>query len=506
MAGHNHPSYATLAFLTFQAVIQVVCVCVLGVWAAHARLLNPSLQKHISQLNVQIFTPCLIFVKLASAITGDKLLDLAIIPVLFLLTTGVSFLSGYILGRINGFTRRECNFVIAMAVFGNSNSLPVSLTIALAQTLPALRWLPDDTSANVASRGILYLLIFQQLGQMLRWSWGYNTLLAKDPDAISEPVSSRSSTIMHGDDDANDQTGGISLDSTSDEYVREAAMYISHNATPDDSTESIALSSKPLFPHDYALGSSGADYSESGQGQTMFYRSEAYDSTGSRGGLHLPTFNRSFSNSEAVDRLHRLAQVPAVKMTLKILTKLNSYMNPPLWAMLSGLMVATIRPLQVLIFESPDGFIANTFTAAVTQTSEVAVPLILVVLGGNLYPDDSLAAPSPSFKRIVTASLIARMLLPAVVLLPVLALVAKFVHVSIVDDPIFIVVLFLLTTAPPAIQLSQICQLNEIFEREMSAILFWGYVVLTLPITMVMVVMSLEVLEWGGRLPVAPSA
>ncbi|KAK9464853.1 auxin efflux carrier [Lipomyces arxii] len=467
---HNHPSYVRLAFLTFQAVVQVVFVCVLGFWAARERLLNPGLQKHISQLNVQIFTPCLIFVKLASSITADKLADLAIIPVLFVVTTAVSFGSAAVITRFQGFNRRESNFVTAMAVFGNSNSLPVSLTVALARTLPSLTWMQNDTPDSIASRGILYLLIFQQLGQMLRWSWGYNTLLSREGPA--EVESSSSSLLSQGQDDEE-----------------EAAHMISINLDPDDSVESIPLYSKHLFPHDYPdLGRFTGSSSSSPPSSALYRPVSATRS-----------FNRNFRKD-----WHRTCSSQFMLGLRRVLFKMNSYMNPPLYAMVSALTIASIRPLQRLIFETPSSFISNTFTAAITQTSQVAVPLILVVLGGNLYPDDLAAPPSPNFKRLVMSSLISRMFLPAIILLPVLALFAKSVHISIIDDPIFLVVLFLLTTAPPAIQLSQICQLNEVFEREMAAVLFWGYVVLTLPITMIMVVMSLEVLEWAGRLPDIP--
>ncbi|ODQ74570.1 hypothetical protein LIPSTDRAFT_46519, partial [Lipomyces starkeyi NRRL Y-11557] len=437
-------SYAHLAFLVFQAVMQVVLVCMLGFWAAHVRLLNPALQKHISQLNVMLFTPCLIFVKLASAITADKLVDLAIVPVLFVLTTGVSYLAALVINRFQGFNQRESNFVIAMAVFANSNSLPVSLTIALAQTLPTLKWLPDDTTDMIASRGILYLLIFQQLGQVLRWSWGYNTLLS---NYIGDEISMRSSQLS-----------------------------------------TIAMSAKPLLSEDCSTDTSGSsDISDSPTG-SLFYRADQ---------ALLPSFNRSFRKDFNRSARGRIVDNTIVRHVKLFLVKAMGYMNPPLWAMLSALIVAVIPPLQRLTFEQKDTFIYRTFTSAVTQTSQVSVPLILVVLGANLYPDDVATPPSPNFKRIVASSLVARMLISGAVLIPILAAFAKFVHISIVDDPIFLVVLFLLATAPPAIQLSQICQLNEVFEREMAAVLFWGYVVFTLPVTMVMVVMSLEVLEWA---------
>lgn len=99
---------------------------------------------------------------------------------------------------------------------------------------------------------------------------------------------------------------------------------------------------------------------------------------------------------------------------------------------------------------------------------------------------------------MVVASLVARMILPSILLLPMIALCVKYVHISILDDPIFLIVSFILTIAPPAIQISQICQLNEVYEMEMAGVLFWGYVVLTMPTTVVIVVSALKVLDWAS--------
>src|SRR4051794_34959361 len=94
--------------------------------------------------------------------------------------TAVSYGVSLSVARLFNFRRRARNFVIAMGVFGNSNSLPISLVLSLSFTLKGLHWdqIPGDNDNDVAARGILYLLIFQQLGQLMRWSWGYHVLLA----------------------------------------------------------------------------------------------------------------------------------------------------------------------------------------------------------------------------------------------------------------------------------------------------------------------------------------
>ena len=80
---------------------------------------------------------------------------------------------------------------------------------------------------------------------------------------------------------------------------------------------------------------------------------------------------------------------------------------------------------------------------------------------------------------------------------PVLALMAKYVPVSIVDDPIFIIVCFLLTGAPSALQLAQICQINEVYMGAMSRLLVMSYVVAIFPSTLCLVMVALEVVEWA---------
>lgn len=56
--------------------------------------------------------------KLGSQLTAEKLSDLAIIPVIFVIQTFVSLLCGYAVARAFRFKKRPSNFVSAMAVSG----------------------------------------------------------------------------------------------------------------------------------------------------------------------------------------------------------------------------------------------------------------------------------------------------------------------------------------------------------------------------------------------------
>jgi choline kinase len=57
-----------------------------------------------------------VFTKLASQLTAEKLADLAVIPVIFVVQTLISYLAALIVSKICKFNKRASNFVVAMAV------------------------------------------------------------------------------------------------------------------------------------------------------------------------------------------------------------------------------------------------------------------------------------------------------------------------------------------------------------------------------------------------------
>ena len=71
-------------------------------------------QKFVANLNVMLFTPCLIFSKLASQLTADKLADLAIIPFIFVVQTIISFACSFIISKLMGFKKRQANDSISV--------------------------------------------------------------------------------------------------------------------------------------------------------------------------------------------------------------------------------------------------------------------------------------------------------------------------------------------------------------------------------------------------------
>ncbi|KAI1404730.1 auxin efflux carrier [Hypoxylon fuscum] len=511
----SHPSIDHLILLVFEAVLEVVCVSLPGYIIARIGHFDADKQKFLANLNVMLFTPCLIFTKLASQLNADKLADLAVIPVIFVIQTFISYVVSVGVAKAFRFKKRPANFVTAMGVFGNSNSLPMSLVISLSQTLKGLHWdrIPGDNDDEVAARGILYLLIFQQLGQLVRWSWGYHVLLApksKYDEYQNETIEEgryRDETLanealipgLDGYDEDEDSDG--SDDSDVYEPAGRTPVAGTSIASPGDSGDE-ATSPRKRSSRKNRNGVNGTNSHSIAPGpddMTLFPRMYEQDEPDIPEGVKgyyvraklgmeralASTKHRIARRSKRMfQRLPRPVQNGLTmlwKAWLKVYFFLWDFMNPPLWAMLCAIIVASVPDLQRLFF-SEGTFVNNSVTRAISQSGGVAVPLILVVLGANLARNtQKLDTRDPEEEeigtRLLVASLLSRMLLPTLIMAPILALFAKYVPVSILDDPIFIIVCFLLTGAPSALQLAQICQINEVYEGVMSKILFQSYVI-----------------------------
>lgn len=432
-----------------------------------------------------------------------------------------------------------------LQVFGNSNSLPISLVLSLSQTIKGLHWdkIPGDNDDEVGARGILYLLIFQQLGQLLRWSWGINVLLPKRHEE-TEDDEYTNSRMERGQDSRSDATAkackpmmtdsavvgnhnsslvegtfcepvisngqnNLSASSSRSDRVfesgeqtpvtnRQYTSSLASNASKHGTFRSTPTDGFLVTPANGNVMHSSSDenqkplpIAEIRPGNDEGYPQQSGRSTcqpiSSLKTLSLTPFERSSKifkfSFEALPLLCR-------KVVIKVFAGFQLFgqviwqsMNPPLFAMGIALIVASIPSLQRLFF-SDGTFVKNSITSAIRQSGGVAVPLILVVLGANLARGSELAGsttPSDDDHEIETklliASLIARMVLPTIFMAPLLAIAAKYIPVSILDDPIFVIVCFLLAGAPSALQLAQICQLNDVYMGAMTRILFHSYVI-----------------------------
>lgn len=412
------------------------------------------------------------------------------------------------------------NFVTAMAVFGNSNSLPLSLVISLSHTISGLHWdkIPGDNDDEVGARGILYLLIFSQLGQAVRWSWGMNTLLrpidAYTPEERGEIPQDEEVQDPYKDDSDSDSRSNSSQASSSGSYVsgrsksppalRRQVKTDELTATPDRAEDpkksanslqqsgGLQVPSNPAAterPKSPIMETAEAVYDDFQQKRTEFrgWRARIWERTSTI------VANIAQDVLNAVKRAGHAVFSTLPRGLQKVLSQIwhafatlvygiYTCLNIPLMAIIVAVLIGSIPQLKAF-FHTRGTFVNNTITSAVSQCAGVAVPLILFVLGGNLCKSTVPAEDVDDKqylrekKTMLWLSILCRMLIPLVFMAPILAILAKFTPISILDDPIFIIVCFLLVGAPSALQLAQICQVNDVFVPVISQLLFQSYVV-----------------------------
>jgi len=231
----------------------------------------------------------------------------------------------------------------------------------------------------------------------------------------------------------------------------------------------------------------------------------------------LPTFRRAFKISD-LQQQERCTK----GWVWRTIAAVNSFMSAPLWAAGASLVVACIPPLQHTLEQH-----MKPIKGAISSAGQCSIPLTLVVLGAYFYPlpnedekdkmlmssvrskasfvdslksclglgssDDTRVDKRPGETKTVVVSIASRMLITPLIILPLMAIGAKFDVHDVFSDPVFVVANVLLLSSPPALTLAQITQAasGDAFERLISRTIFWSYCIVTPPMTIVIVVIGL---------------
>jgi len=448
-----------------------------GYILARRGILDKATQKQLNVINVNFFTPCLLFSKVAFFLSPAKLRELWIIPIFFLLVTGVSLGAAWFLGNLFRLRPSQRNFAMAAATFMNSNSLPVALLQSLAATVPGLRWGEDDTKDAIIGRALTYLLLCSTIGQFLRWSYGVHLLSKADP--LEEEIGDESGL-------QDDATPRSEVSDTRTPPVRApnrrhtAPVFYSFPSTPF-----LAADNLPPNPEIDSDSDSNSDDDE----------------------ILIPAWSRP--SPTFLQRVGR-----SVRTVWK---KVTNFLTPPLWASIISLAVALNQPLQHVLEVH-----LHPVQGAITQAGNCSIPITLVVLGAYFYrPPVEKAEPVPSsatswrtasfgsnlreiFRlkgreedrgsrvqqragrgegRTIFVAIFARMIVVPALFLPFMAIGALRNHPPVFQDPVFILSNVLLLASPPALTLAQITQAvsSDTFERLISRTIFWSYCFVTPP-------------------------
>ncbi|KAK7034558.1 hypothetical protein VNI00_012405 [Paramarasmius palmivorus] len=522
-----------LLLTVFTSILEVFLLCLAGYILASKGILDKKTQKQLNRLNVSLFTPALLFSKVAFFLSPEKLRELWIIPIFFVVVTVVSMAVSYILGTIFRLKKSQRAFAMAASMFMNSNSLPIALMQSLVVTVHGLKWSKDDNKNAMLGRALTYLVLYSTLGMILRWSYGVRLLSQADdegairlPDDTEDPLHSSQETFNEPTTDSEYSATAPSVPSivvddthTRPQPARKQSKF--YNSFPNSPNQS-----RVQLPSIESAAPSAFNSDD--------------DTTDDEAG----TITAENSNSRPLP-IHHHSQPPASstsplrtffrrckRRAHRAWVAFNEFMTVPLWAALLSIIVALIQPVQHALEMH-----MQPVKGALTSAGNCSIPVTLIVLGAYFYPtkdekettipqqlngdgttasmlessststllqsvrdmfhgkarqrQDNVARPGET--KTVIIAVASRMILTPLLLLPFMAFSAKFDIQRVFDDPVFVVSNVLLISSPPALTLAQITQAasGDAFERLISRTIFWSYCIVTPPATIIYIVIGL---------------
>ncbi|WVQ68916.1 uncharacterized protein L199_007125 [Kwoniella botswanensis] len=567
----------TLLVTVFESVVEVFLLCLAGYILSKAGVTDKATQRKLNVINVSLFTPALLFSKVAYSLTPSKLKEMWIIPLGFVVVTGLSAGVAWVLAKLFKLKKSQTAYAMCAAMFQNSNSLPIALIQSLVIEVPGLKWGKDDTKDQMLGRALTYLVLYSTLGMMLRWSWGVKLLSQADDEALeveeevhrplvhdhtvqspealaphpgareTDPFFTTANNINHDEEDERRNPTGQFIVSSPSGIVEEPDS----PAQPFTAPGSAHSMHPPLVKRGSTAGQS-----------VMSRRSSTYSQH--RKKLNRTESGREFWGLPEQPKMHHIALIeedssesehedeewgtltpslrrrplepprsPFQSLMLKVknrskssLKAINDFMTVPMYAALLSIFIAMIPPLQAQMAR------IKPLEQAIKGAGQCSIPVTLVVLGAFFYTPPEVKPGSgtihlprsedkkssgflgyiksffghdeayssndksksyPGENKTVFVAVISRMIIVPLLMLPVLALIAKFDPFEAAEDPVFILSAILLVSSPPALTLAQITQAasGDAFERLISKTISWSYAVLTPPLTLVYVVIGL---------------
>ncbi|KAF7327416.1 hypothetical protein MKEN_00319400 [Mycena kentingensis (nom. inval.)] len=411
--------FLPLLAAVFTSILEVFLLCLAGYILAGKGILDKRTQKQLNRLNVSLFTPCLLFSKVAFFLSPEKLGELWIIPLFFAVVTLVSMSTAYVVASLFRLKRSQRNFDIASAMFMNSNSLPIALMQALVASgsVSGLKWGPNDNKNAMLGRALTYLVLYSTLGMVLRWSYGVRLLAQADEEVVAKPDDEEQSALpRHRDGHAfpsNEGTlrptsladpeacsPGVPVVISPRDFLksghgrRQSRFYASFPNSPNQSrlvlppdgdTQPNSSDASPRF-----ASPEGSDTESDGEAETaplILPQSASSPAPGTN--ARRPSHARQVSTYSQFSGTGNATLRRARRKLYRAWVKFNEFMTVPLWAAAASLIVACVGPLQHALDEH-----MQPVKGALTSAGNCSIPLTLIVLGGYFYPEPPVAKPT----------------------------------------------------------------------------------------------------------------
>ncbi|OMJ21538.1 putative transporter [Smittium culicis] len=152
----------------------------------------------LSELSVQLFTPCLLYSNMVETLDPVILFELWLTPIVYFFYGIISLTWVYFSGNALD-VKEDYSRLLSVAVFfANTNTLPVSLlkTILFSPSAEFMFKDKHDTTKLMAARGVSYAIMFATFNNLLRWSLGSMLISGGKPRKNTKTINSSFHSLM----------------------------------------------------------------------------------------------------------------------------------------------------------------------------------------------------------------------------------------------------------------------------------------------------------------------
>lgn len=474
-----------------QSILQISAFCLIGYIAARRGILDVKVRRQMNRVNVGVFTPALMFGKVAFSLTPQMLAQLWVIPVGYLVLSGLSASVAWGFGKCFGLSRTRRNLAIAGATFMNSNTLPIALMQTMSGSL-SLKWKADDTPGKALDRSFQYLVLCAVLGAVLRWSVGITLFNSCDTPA-GDAKTKRVSTMTQPAETVETKVDQAESQRSNEPISRPKTIVLSRfHGDSKYLSPSTPLTPVTLCDLEAPTPSPSGYHSD-------FHKALIEND--------LPVQNRETSKKTSLRRCwsavrQRIATLRThLPISDKFIEAVGELLNPPLISSLAAIIVACIPPLQSGLSK------VKPLREFISTAGAVAIPLTLVLLGAFFYrpPKEGKSTTEEEKTDLrkekrresrqkmmdIVLTLLARHIVTPLIMLPILAVICQHSSMDVFHDPVFILSATLIIGSPAAITLAQMTAKADLdfFDEMVSTLLLWSYALVT-PITTVFLVLG----------------
>ncbi|KAJ1798655.1 hypothetical protein LPJ59_002362 [Coemansia sp. RSA 2399] len=498
------------AYTAVKALFEVFLIGLTGyIFAKNGTLTKPTL-KSLSIISVNLLTPALLFSKMTETLDPDLLIELWNEPFFYFIYGGFSLAWSRFWSKSLKMDKDYARLCDVATFFSNTNTLPVSLikSIALSSGTQFLLKDADDTPLKVAARGVSYAMIFATLNNILRWSFGVALMggvkQTKRTDFNSVSTTPRTASSIRGlppspplvasGSPALDMLRTFARDSIDDDELTPLYLGVSaHTARPSKAQRAMQLAR-----------SAGKSVRSAWDSAQTCITPPVYAIIAAFVVILIDPLHEELMNEASV--LHTLwsaidmcgdACVPLVLISLGGQLGMMSAQKSNEQAKPATRLIGAESPTNSTRFPS-SVHMDSVHVAVSDESSERGIPPIMLRTdteaggstidlgeraetmeggGGEVLGDTRISLEEQ--RKGAAVVLVGRFVFVptlAMILITTLRVVFPRLLPIMVNDPVYILTLLILSSTPPAINLITVAQATGKFESEAAQILFYGYV------------------------------